>query len=473
LQKNFCKNRLIKQAGTLPSSETVVQKFDKYRDRDENCCGGRRFNTMHLGKSHHLRTELKMTNLKWFLVFVFVLALVMVLGCGKKGSGTLDLALKLYNNNELEKALPAFQRAVDRDPRDPEAYAYLAETYRRLGRTDSAVMMARKAIELDPCQSFAHTVLADAYNPQYAVWDGANSDTTWNHLMKAVTCNENDGNAWMSIWTEAMHRGDNEYRKKALQMLSKSGFLTPTTIAINRWILNNLPEKALLITNGDFDTYPAAALQEVNQFRPDVAVVNEPLLNTSWYARFIRDHYGVQLPFKDSELDSTIYNQDGSGRAFTPSKQIFRKWLDQKAKGELSNPIAISVTVDEKFFSDIKDHLKLAGPFWLWYPEKVNGALDTTAMRANLTSVRPEDFTGPCVSPQDRSPIRKVYSDGIVTIVTAAALQYADALISTKRIPEALDMLKWAEEFEKKTVAGPRYADAIKNLRQAAGGEKK
>jgi hypothetical protein len=233
-------------------------------------------------------------------------------------------------------------------------------------------------------------------------------------------------------------------------------------------MLRHLPEQALLVTNGDMDTYPTVALREVEGFRTDVAVVNRSLLNTTWYARFIRDHDNLFLPFRDSQLDSLSAFKDQQGNLITVSDQILKAWLTQKASGAFPRPIAFSVTVDPSFTNAIKDHLQTAGPFLLWQPSPAYATPDTAMLQMNLANINSDDFAGPFVSPQDRSPVRRVYTKGIVRNVTATALTYSDLLIKSGSFSDAQKWLIWAEEFEKKTEFGPAFTEQIASLKEAA-----
>jgi hypothetical protein len=217
------------------------------------------------------------------------------------------------------------------------------------------------------------------------------------------------------------------------------------------------------------DTYPAVALQEVESFRTDVAVVNYSLLNTPWYARYVRDKYEIQLPFSDSELNSLKPYKTEDGTLVKTSTQIMKGWLKMRESGELANPIAVSVTVSDLSFAvDSEDHLVMMGAYRLWQPLPVESPMDTTAIRESLAAVDPDEFAGSLVSEKDRSSVRLASTNRIVTNITELALSYSEMLLESGNPLEAYEMLTWAEEFEQKTVLGPNLSDQIEELKETA-----
>ncbi len=401
------------------------------------------------------------------LIISLLLLIFAATGCSSENRTEFEEGLRLYKQNQLEDALPYLEQASKQQPDNPEIYAWLAETYRRLNRKEEAVTTAHKALSIDSCQAFAYEVIGAALTPMYGKWDKANADSAWVYMMKAIACAPNDGNAWIWIWPEAIHRGDHKLELEALRKTYESGFYTPALLAYNRWVLQNLPPNAILITNGDMDTYPALALQVNEKFRTDIVIVNRSLLNTDWYARYIRDIQKVPPALTDDELEKLKAHEDENGNIITISDQLISGWLDKSSQGELDRPIAIATTVSDYNFAKGKEnHFRLMGAYKQWYPQPPLSPSDTSAIRISLESIKPDDFIGSFVSKADRSSVRLAYSDRIVTNITHLAINYSEMLIDSGRKAEAAKILDWAEKFERQTKPGPICTDQIAEMRE-------
>jgi len=76
-------------------------------------------------------------------------------------------------------------------------------------------------------------------------------------------------------------------------------------------LLNSCEPHGIIFTNGDNDTFPLWYLQEVENIRKDVQVVNLSLLNTPWYIeQLINQTPKLDLQFKNEILKKDIYNID-------------------------------------------------------------------------------------------------------------------------------------------------------------------
>ena len=384
------------------------------------------------------------------------------------GAGPLDAGLASYRQNRLQEALPLFEQAVSVRPEDPEPLDWLAETRRRLGRPAEAVATARRALALRPFDSFAHTVLGDAYNPQLSAWEGADQDSCLSHLRQAVACDSADGNAWISLWLQGLRIGEPDLERRALRRIVATGFLTQPILSYDRWLLRTLPDSAILLVNGDMDTYPAVALQATEGLRRDVAVVNLPLLELDWYRRLIRAR-GVPVPFDEPELGTLPLLREGQDWILA-GKRMVRGWLAMQQAGRLSRPLAAATTVEDlDFYPGASRRLTLTGGFWLAHPDSAGTRVDTAAVRSHLMTLQPRDLAGRWNGPQDRSPIRMTSTELLRNNAVCVGLEWARALDAAGRRAEAREALVWIEGFAREVAATPDALEKVAELRRTLG----
>jgi tetratricopeptide (TPR) repeat protein len=395
------------------------------------------------------------------LIPVAMLVVLLVAGCSEMREATLERGVQLFLDNRLEEARPVLEASTKLWKDNPEAFAWYAECLRRLGRYDEAATAAYAAVGMDAEHAFAHTVLGDLYNPQYSTWPRADSDSTWVHLREAVKYDPADGNAWSTLWVQAMMRGDRQVEQTAAVRMIDSGFLSKPVLAYNRWELEHLPENAILLTNGDMDTYPAVALMAKEGLRQDVALINLSLLNMPWYQRLMAERYGLPLV---AEVDTPV--EDAGGGVALPSKQVVRMWMDLEKAGELGRPLCAAITVsDLDFTDDAARRMVLCGPFYQIYAASAPSEVDVARLKNSLDSIKPPEFEGEFATPIDRSPVRRQGTNRLATNVTSAMLRYASALADEDRWEDASAMLAQAEEFDSKIIAGGEFGDQMRALR--------
>ncbi len=347
--------------------------------------------------------------MKRFLSCFGIVVIGILLSCSQHQTRSTRFteAKTLYYDNQLDSAYVAFSDALRADPQDTECEAYLAETARRLKRHEEAVYHASRVLEADNCNAFAHTVLAAVFNPLFGGEDACHFDSVWVRAHRAVECDSSDGNAWLLLWTEAIRRGDSKVEQQALEVLNRTHFFSAPVLEYNRWVLEQLPPNAILLTNGDLDTYPALVLQAARGLRPDVVVVNLSLLNTSWYERYLETRYGLPLPLPDSQLALVKPFQTMDGEVVTVACQKLEGWAAQMKAGTLSRPLTPGLTVYNSNISPrCRNHLRQKGAYLEFDPALTAPAINWETVAQALDQARFDQYCGDYAGAGDRSPIR-------------------------------------------------------------------
>ncbi len=343
------------------------------------------------------------------------LAAALLASCAQqpRHSAALDAAVAQYLRMEVDSAAVAFAQVVRTEPRNAEALAWLADAKRRQGQPDSAVALARAALALAPGQGFAHFVLGATYDPIKSGWQGTSRDSSLAHYSAAARATPPDADGWIGLRLYASIAGDTAGVRSALQGMHQAGFLTPAGSAWGRWLLDGLPPNAVLLTNGDMDTFPCEIVQTQGT-RPDVVIVNLSLLNVGEYARNVARLYGLPLPpaVQSGALDSTGAVQK-DGRTWYVSELITDLWRQQALAGTFPRPLYAAGTVASPHLAGPDAafmHTHLAGPRWHIAPP-ADSVADFAALAASVRGIDPAAFAGPMASASDKSPVRRVSAD--------------------------------------------------------------
>ncbi len=107
------------------------------------------------------------------------------------------------------------------------------------------------------------------------------------YLERSVAMDPTFMEPWFSLVIHYMQRGEMELMDVALRRLVEGDAISETVMDYCYNMLAGLHENAIIVTNGDNDTYPVWIFKRLMNHRPDVCIVNRSLLNSEWYPLLI------------------------------------------------------------------------------------------------------------------------------------------------------------------------------------------
>ena len=247
-----------------------------------------------------------------------------------RDSTSFERGRAAYQDQRFYDAQEWFSKAAADSASDARAVAWLAFSWFRLNNQVEAWRQAHAALVLDSCSTVAWEALSRTLNPQFGEWSYSDPDSAWACIQAGLRCDSTDTGLWETVWIGALERGDDSLAARAIRgMRDGREYLSPL-LSQSRWMLADLPPRAILLVNGDADCYPTLVVQQEERLRPDVALVHLSLLALPWYRRYVRDRLHIAMPLDGESLDALDFERDDAGNWIPPHRFLVAGWLDMR-----------------------------------------------------------------------------------------------------------------------------------------------
>lgn len=289
---------------------------------------------------------MQLSNFGCSKVVVPVLVIIAVLGSSlsahaQKGppKEILSWRHEFLPREEYERLAKEWEIYSKKNPSDPRALIEWGDALRYSGEHEEAKKKYAEAYRVDPSDAAAiakHTSNILIYDV-----DGADWDLVHNRLLQASRIEPDYAETYYTLWMTALQAGDRDLAAHCLKRVVELGDMSRPLLDYGYNMIVGAPRDAIILTNGDNDTYPPLACQAVMDLRPDVTIVNLSLLNTQWYIKHLRSN-GIPIGLNDTAIGKLEYEKDN------PISNLMQRHIyDRLVDGGWDRPLCYAVTVPD------------------------------------------------------------------------------------------------------------------------------
>ena len=272
--------------------------------------------------------------------------------------------VKQHNSLEwYETQARLWVQELEKDPTSTEAWM----NYYTAKRMEKILGNSVTQKDLDNIVKDLTSAIPETFEHHYITyWNGNNSDELFYHLEKAFELEPERPETYDDYITHYELLRERENTAEFCQRMYDSNEISANIMAWNYNVLMSTDQDAILITNGDNDTYPAMVLQHVQHVRQDVAVMNISMISYKAY----RDLYFSELAIPRMEKTRSDFD---NGPAYM-------KAICKHLKDNTTRPIYFAISVAPNLYEDFEEDLYNVGLAFKWSEEKFD---NIAVMRKN------------------------------------------------------------------------------------------
>lgn len=295
-------------------------------------------------------------------ILILAGALMMAAGAAARGptpERIVSKRVRILTEDRYRALAKEWREYTQAHPNDAAGWAERAKAARYAGvPCEEYIKYAEKAVRLDPDNAEASATLGSYRCEMYCGSQPADPSEAIRLLKRALKLDPGLDDPHYTLWVLLLSQGKSEQAAGHLRALLDTGRFPEPLVDLGYNMLVGVELNAIVLTNGDNDTYPPLALQTGRGFRTDVAIVNLSLLNTLWYRRQLRDGpLRVPVPLLDAKVKGM------------PSQAALKGLIENLTKDGWKRPLYVAVTVYRKQYS-IPNKLSLEGVLYRVLPSR-------------------------------------------------------------------------------------------------------
>lgn len=209
-----------------------------------------------------------------------------------------------------------WKREVEKNNLNAEAWKYYYQSNRNISYTGdgSESIVTGMTDSLNGILTKMKEVLPDSYEYNYLMYyngsyfDNEGRINYYPYLFKSFEINPDRSDIYPDLVVYAETSRDLVSKKKYLQKWFDSNQMSAGILSWCYNLLQSTAPNAVLVTNGDNDTFPIWMLQEIKGVRTDVLVINTSLFLIEGYRKIICDL--LNIPMLEFDYDKIKNNAD-------------------------------------------------------------------------------------------------------------------------------------------------------------------
>ncbi|MEM1320248.1 MAG: hypothetical protein AAGG75_08325 [Bacteroidota bacterium] len=213
------------------------------------------------------------------------------------------------------------------------------------------ILKSERVHDLDAIIEACLKAIPNTYEAHYMyAWNKGYTPDVKAHLKKAMKINPERHEAWYHMLSFSIQDLDLEGAQRYAKKIYEQKAFSPGIVNWNYNMLMSLDKDAILLTQGDNDTYPSQILSYAEGIRTDVTVINYHML---LHYKDYRDNTFRKLGIAPLDLE-----EEAVARMSTSDKY---RLLCRHIKKDYKNPLYISCPVSRQIQEDLSDSLYLEG----------------------------------------------------------------------------------------------------------------